>query len=239
MAELDNCFRVLGLRTDASWGQVADAWRNLSKQHHPDTKLVGSEEQTRAEEYQKQLNMAYERLKSHYNEGSVKDVIQANYKNADDFFSSNFNVHMSDSFGQKSACSPDHMEAEFLRACQLANASAPNYDLLKAVSILKSIATLGHARAQFRLGHIYFDGIMKDLTQAAYWWQRSAESGYINAQFNLALLYERGLGITKDQSKAMLWFERAARCGDAEAASIVGSRGKSFLKKPNYWFRGI
>lgn len=239
MAELDNCFRVLGLRTDASWGQVADAWRNLSKQNHPDTKLVGSEEQRRAEEFQKQLNVAYERLKSHYNDGSVKDAIQANYKNADEFFSSSLNVHTSDPLGAKSAFSPDYMETEFQRASMLANSSGANYDLLKAVSMFKSIATLGHARAQFRLGHIYFDGIMKDLSQAAYWWQRSAESGYVNAQFNLALLYERGMGVQKDQAKSTLWFERAARSGDAEAANIVSSRGKAFLKKPNYWFRGV
>lgn len=235
MGELDGYFRVLGLRSDASWGQVSDAWRTLSKINHPDTQEIGSAAQKEAEELQKQLNLAYEGLKSYFNDGSARAAL-ASCKNFNDFFNA-----APDPCGRTSAYSAAYMDTEYQRATALADSASPNYDLLKAISILKSIANLGHGNAQFRLGHIYFDGIVKDLSQAAYWWQRAAESGNINAQFNLALLYERGMGLTKDQSKAILWFERAARNGDVEAASIVNkNRGRAgFLKKPNYWFRGI
>lgn len=227
MGELDGYFRLLGLRSDASWGQVSDAWRTLSKINHPDTQEIGSAAQKEAEELQKQLNLAYEGLKSYFNDGSARAAL-ASCKNVNDLFSASVNVHAQEPYGRNSAFSAAYMDTEYQRATALADSASPNYDLLKAISILKSIAKLGHSNAQFRLGHIYFDGIVKDLSQAAYWWQRAAESGNINAQFNLALLYERGIGLTKDQSKAILWFERAARSGDVESASIVNkNRGRA------------
>lgn len=238
MGELDEYFRTLGLGSDASWSQVADAWRTLSKEHHPDTKECGSHDQLRAQEFQKQLNVAYERLKGYFNDGSARAVL-ASCKNFDEFFGTGFSANVGDSGAPNTTSYQLHMETEFNRACRLANANSANYDLAKAVSIFKSIAVLGHGNAQFRLGYIYFDGIMRDLTQAAYWWQRAAESGNVNGQFNLALLYERGLGIARDQAKARLWFERAARNGDREAAGIVSRLGAgTLLRKPNYWFRG-
>ena len=240
MGELENSFLVLGLRADATWEQVVDAWRLLSKQNHPDTKIAGSEDYLKAEEVQKELNLSYERLKVHFGSCSSVAALQASCKNADEFFSAGFNASVSDSGGAGAAFSAAHFESEYARASAYADSSSEKYDLLRAVSILKNIANLGYSKAQFKLGHIYFDGILKDLAQAAYWWQRAAETGNLNAQFNLALLYERGWGISKDQTKAMQWFERAARSGDSEACVIVSKCGvNTFLRKTNYWFRGV
>ena len=49
-----------------------------------------------------------------------------------------------------------------------------------------------------------------------------AESGDINAQFNLGMMYQEGDVIPENDSKASLWFRRAALQGHAAAAYRVG-----------------
>jgi localization factor PodJL len=41
--------------------------------------------------------------------------------------------------------------------------------------------------------------------------------GLADSQFNLALMYERGLGAGKNLSKAYFWYVVAAQAGDKEA----------------------
>ena len=49
-----------------------------------------------------------------------------------------------------------------------------------------------------------------------------AESGDMNAQFNLGTMYQEGDVIPENDSKASLWFRRAALQGHTEAAYRVG-----------------
>ena len=44
-----------------------------------------------------------------------------------------------------------------------------------------------------------------------------AEEGDAEAQFNLALMYEKGDGIKQDKQKAFYWYKKAAEQGNAEA----------------------
>ncbi|MGQ0547934.1 MAG: tetratricopeptide repeat protein [Betaproteobacteria bacterium] len=53
-------------------------------------------------------------------------------------------------------------------------------------------------------------------------WLPLAETGHRDAQFNLALLYENGLGVAADAAKAAYWFERAADQGDRTAQAYLG-----------------
>jgi hypothetical protein len=53
-------------------------------------------------------------------------------------------------------------------------------------------------------------------------WQPLAESGHRDAQFNLGLLYENGLGVARDDAEALRWYRRAAEAGDAAAQYNVG-----------------
>ena len=50
----------------------------------------------------------------------------------------------------------------------------------------------------------------------------AAEAGYVAAQYNLALMYRRGLGVPQDPAKATEWYLRTARQGDARAQLAIG-----------------
>jgi localization factor PodJL len=46
-----------------------------------------------------------------------------------------------------------------------------------------------------------------------------AEKGNIDAQFTVALMYAKGLGVAEDKVRAYMWYDLAARTGDKDAAS--------------------
>jgi len=52
--------------------------------------------------------------------------------------------------------------------------------------------------------------------------QVSAEKGDAKAQYNLALIYDRGIGVKNDDSKALKWYRLAAEQGYAEAQYNLG-----------------
>ena len=43
------------------------------------------------------------------------------------------------------------------------------------------------------------------------------KQGEANAQFNLAVCYEDGIGVEKDEQKAVEWYKKAAKQGDVKA----------------------
>lgn len=55
---------------------------------------------------------------------------------------------------------------------------------------------------------------------------KQAEKGNAEAQFNLGLLYDRGLDVPKDKSEALRWYRLAATQGDTFAQNALGD---------NYW----
>jgi localization factor PodJL len=59
------------------------------------------------------------------------------------------------------------------------------------------------------------------------WFTAAAERGLSDSQFNLAVLYENGLGVNKDATIAYKWFALAAKSGDKEAVrrrDIIGTK---------------
>ena len=68
-----------------------------------------------------------------------------------------------------------------------------------------------------------------DYIKAARWFTVAAKHGLGDSQFNLAILYQHGLGVEQDDGQAYQWFSLAALSGDAEAgkrksevASLIG-----------------
>lgn len=53
-------------------------------------------------------------------------------------------------------------------------------------------------------------------------WQPLAESGHVDAQFNMGLLYDNGVGVERDLARAAEWYRRAAEAGDRTAQSYLG-----------------
>src|SRR5690606_27351132 len=53
---------------------------------------------------------------------------------------------------------------------------------------------------------------------AVEWFRQASDLGLVDSQYNLAVLYEQGLGVTQDKSEAAYWFEVAGRAGDQDGA---------------------
>jgi localization factor PodJL len=49
------------------------------------------------------------------------------------------------------------------------------------------------------------------------WFARAANLGYVDSQFNLAVLYERGDGVPQSLLDAFKWYAIAGAQGDAES----------------------
>jgi TPR repeat protein len=195
--DIVHALSVLGLRPGANEEDCHQAWRALSRQHHPDLHAAGSPDHAKAVERQTAVNAAYELIKKADLSTlplSAYDVRPAPVAN------------------------PDTWDQIFEKA----RAREKSGEVIEAMEQYRKLAHQGYTKAQFRLGYIYFDSIMKDLPQAYYWWKRAAEQGHPAAQFNLGLMYERGLGMPVDPQQAMHWFMEAAKLGDSQAKAKLG-----------------
>ena len=75
------------------------------------------------------------------------------------------------------------------------------------------------------LAQDYNDGFIAaaagDYETAVAKWQPLAENGDANAQFNLALIYHKGLGVPADEALAVGWYHRAASNGNLQAQEFL------------------
>ena len=110
-------------------------------------------------------------------------------------------------------------------------------EVLQDSSILKSL---------YKIGEIYYYGdygLSRNFKKAFYWYEKAANNGFANAQYNLALMYKKGEGVLRDYKKALYWYRKAANSGLAEAQSnlaLMYDEGKGVLrdyKKALYWYR--
>ncbi len=88
---------------------------------------------------------------------------------------------------------------------------------------LTALATLGGpVQAQD-----YNDGFLAaaagDYETAVAKWQPLAERGDANAQFNMALIYHKGLGVAADEALAVGWYHRAANNGSPYAQEFLAA----------------
>ena len=63
----------------------------------------------------------------------------------------------------------------------------------------------------------------RNYTGAAAWWKLAAQDGLHDAQFNLALALEHGMGVDEDQVEARFWYQQAVDQGDPPAMYNLGS----------------
>jgi hypothetical protein len=86
-------------------------------------------------------------------------------------------------------------------------------------------ANAGDPAAEVLVGDCYAQGksVARDLKQAAAWYRRAAETGYIDAELHLAALYrDGGKGFPRDMAQAAEWYRKAAEQGDAGAQGTLG-----------------
>jgi localization factor PodJL len=52
---------------------------------------------------------------------------------------------------------------------------------------------------------------------ASIWFRKAADRGVADSQFNLGILYARGIGVEQNLAESFKWFSLAAAQGDADA----------------------
>jgi uncharacterized protein len=71
----------------------------------------------------------------------------------------------------------------------------------------------------------------------------AAEKGEADCQFNLALMYEKGIGVAKDEKEAVVWYRKSAEQGNSNAQFNLGvlyenGRGCAVdFAQANQWYR--
>ena len=94
----------------------------------------------------------------------------------------------------------------------------------QVLELLRPLASLGIADAQYRLGFIYHmgKGVDQDYQKAAKWYHLAAEQGHAVAQNNLGWMYDEGKGVVQDYQEAARWYHLAAEQGHAVAQNNLG-----------------
>jgi len=112
-------------------------------------------------------------------------------------------------------------------------ALAGNYR--EAFNILNPLAAQGYIEAQYNLGMMFQNGgngLQRNYRLAAYWFEQAALQGDQNAQFELAGIYYRGLGVDKDLKQAKFWAKLASNGSNP----TIASRSREFLKNQMSWW---
>jgi len=91
-------------------------------------------------------------------------------------------------------------------------------DYETAFKELLPLAEAGDAKAQYRLGWMYTEGlgVQQDYAEAFMWYRKAAEQGDAEAQYVLAGMYYLGQGTNQDYVQAYAWVKIAA-AGEAAA----------------------
>ena len=71
----------------------------------------------------------------------------------------------------------------------------------------------------------------------------AAKEGHADSQFNVALMYEKGIGVDQDEKQALDWYDKSARQGNSAAQFNLGvlyenGQGTDIdFAKANEWYR--
>jgi localization factor PodJL len=94
-------------------------------------------------------------------------------------------------------------------------------DLVMSRQLIERSALAGNRIAMHDIALFYTEGlgdVEPNIKTAAGWFEKAAERGVINSQFNLGVLFESGQGMPKNLSNAYVWYGIAAAQGDKPAA---------------------
>ena len=85
-------------------------------------------------------------------------------------------------------------------------------------------AQKGSIQQEIELAGAYFAGrgVTRDEKQAAYWYEKAANSGDPAAQLQIGFFYAAGIGVERNAERAANWFQRAASGGSVEAKVNLG-----------------
>jgi uncharacterized protein len=130
---------------------------------------------------------------------------------------------------------------------------ASNRPLTKSIIFMKPLASpvlvaalftaflSSLALADFDKGIVAYEA--NNLPLAYQEFRTAAEQGHADSQFNVALMYEKGIGVAKDEKEAVAWYVKSAAQGNSNAQFNLGvmyenGRGTAVdFAKANEWYR--
>jgi uncharacterized protein len=107
---------------------------------------------------------------------------------------------------------------------------------------IQANAQRGSIEQEIELAGAYFEGrgVSRDEKQAAYWYEKAANSGDPGAQLQIGFFYEAGIGVQRDSARAAIWFQRAVAGGSVSAKVNLGVAymwGSGVRKDPEFGTR--
>lgn len=93
-------------------------------------------------------------------------------------------------------------------------------DRQKGQQLIEKAAHLENPAAQYLMGHFFDQGgefFSRDSNKALTWYRASAEQGYLEAQYSLAVMLANGMGTDKNLIEAAFWLLLAAEQGQQHA----------------------
>lgn len=92
--------------------------------------------------------------------------------------------------------------------------------LLAAMAFTVETHAQANENANFEAGIAAYQA--NDLALAYKKFLAAAKEGHADSQFNVALMFERGIGVSKDEKEAVVWYGKAAAQGSAAAQFNLG-----------------
>ncbi|KAI3659799.1 hypothetical protein MP638_002756 [Amoeboaphelidium occidentale] len=123
---------------------------------------------------------------------------------------------------------------------QAAKALFENQEVEKSLPLFQTLQKMNNSVALHYLGLMRLNGkgLPKDEKLAAKFFKDSADAGYAEAQFQLALMHEFGRGgMQKDDKAAFKYYKLSADQGNVDAACNLGAfyeTGRGSTNGPNY-----
>lgn len=122
-------------------------------------------------------------------------------------------------------------ECQYMLGLQYLANQIVDKDYRKAVYWFEKADKQGHAKAheslgsaQYDLGNAYYYGwynLAEDKTEAAKWYEKSAQNGYGEGQREIGYCYLYGIGVRANPEKAIYWLKKAVEQNDSEAKTIL------------------
>ncbi|MCJ8323554.1 MAG: SEL1-like repeat protein [Rhizobiales bacterium] len=117
--------------------------------------------------------------------------------------------------------------AQFSVGMMLENGKGTDRDLAKAKISYEASANQGNLMAIYRLAMMNAapqdPTTRPDFKQAIKWFNLAANAGLVDAQYNLAVLYQKGHGTEIDLVETFKWYSIAANKGDKQAEAKAGA----------------
>lgn len=120
------------------------------------------------------------------------------------------------------AASQGNLHAQVRLGQAYQNGEGVPKNMTAALAWYQKAAAQGSSRAKNNLGVYYLSGADKNPAMSAKLFEDAAVHGSIEAAYNLAALYDQGLGVRQDYAQARKWYQQAADTNDPDAAYRLG-----------------